>query len=730
MALRKGQRELVEQYRGGYSAVPAIPGGGKTHCLTVWASEIIKQGLHKPGKILIVTYMNSAVNNFKQRIARELEAAGINGSRDYHVSTIHGLCLQIIREKPGLANINEEFDIIDGSGKLYIISSAVEEWKKTNESVFRHFLDEKLLSAGRQEKIENDWHERFCGVMSAAIGDFKSRGMAPEEASRLCRRFGNDSFLKAAAAVYGTYDKKLKAAGMVDFDDMLHKAKKMLTDDESLLERYRKRYTFVCEDEAQDSNLLQNEILALIANGNFLRVGDSNQAICSTFTNSDFIYFKNFCEMPQTTVYNITQSSRSTKDVIDAANYFVKYVAESHPVQQCRGSLLPQYIEPVGEEDERKNPVIGEYGIRYAFFKSWEEEAEGLVRYARHMLRNHPGKSAAILIPTGWKIRDVAALLTARGIPCEELEGGSFAKTRALRLLGRVLDFRYSPDDSRKFADLAGELSSSADQQKKKLLLDYIMGNTVESILYPAAGIPDKGDVPDALAQTEEWREFTSGLELFRELLELSAAPVEQLMLQASSKLGFDREEKAIAQRVAGDIKFMSLRKPGWQLSDLADELLSPRSMYGYFAGMVWDLKGYEPKPGVVALSTYHKSKGLEWDIVFLAGLSFSDFPVSLDDRFAGEYWFLRQQYKNPQALMKADMEKLTGTDAAKDSILAAKLETISERARLLYVGITRAREYLFLSGFHENQGKRNEVRPSLYLMALKNFIDGRAAKQ
>jgi len=65
------------------------------------------------GKILIVTYMNSAVNNFKQRISAELQKRGINGSKDYFVSTIHGLCLQIIKEKPDLIIANEEFEVID-----------------------------------------------------------------------------------------------------------------------------------------------------------------------------------------------------------------------------------------------------------------------------------------------------------------------------------------------------------------------------------------------------------------------------------------------------------------------------------------------------------------------------------------------------------------------------------------------------------------------------------------
>jgi len=66
----------------------------------------------------------------------------------------------------------------------------------------------------------------------------------------------------------------------------------MLETDEHLLEKYRKKYTFVCEDEAQDSNYIQNEILTLIANGNLLRVGDSNQAICGSFSSSDFTLFK------------------------------------------------------------------------------------------------------------------------------------------------------------------------------------------------------------------------------------------------------------------------------------------------------------------------------------------------------------------------------------------------------------------------------------------------------
>ena len=109
---------------------------------------------------------------------------------------------------------------------------------------------------------------------------------------------------------------------------------------------------------------------------------------------------------------------------------------------------------------------------------------------------------------------------------------------------------------------------------------------------------------------------------------------------------------------------------------------------------------------------------------MFLTGLNNSDFPVLLEDRFIGEYWFLKEDYKNPQALLKKEMEKLLDQKTKGDPVKETRLETISERARLLYVGITRAKEYLFLSSFEQNRGKRNEILPSKYILELRKHIE------
>lgn len=740
MGLRKGQKELVEQYRSGYCAIPAIPGGGKTHCLSLWAAEMIANGLHKPGKILIVTYMNSAVNNFKQRIAAELKNRGIISGKDYFVSTIHGLCLQIIKEKPDLVITNEEFEIIDGVSKIHLISGSIDEWKRHNEMKFKLYIDEANLNANRISDTYKNWQDKLCNIMLSAIGDFKSRGINPKEARQMCQGLGENSMLSWASEIYDIYDRKLKIGGFLDFDDMLYNAKRMLKEDQLLLEKYQNKYSYVCEDEAQDSNLIQSEILELISKGNLLRVGDSNQAICGSFSNSDFTLFKDFCDNPATTVYKITQSSRNTVDIINLANYFVKYIRESHPVNECQESLLPQFIEPVGEDDSRPNPKIDEYGIKAAIFKSWEDEARTVVVKAQEMIRKYPGKTLAILVPTSWRMNVVLNFLEARHIPYELLDNTSSEKNKTVRKLGRIIDFLSQPESGLKLFDMMSEcfltdsydseLSDGEPNEEKKtvgqrvILNGFLKMYPVEKLLYPIGGEIERADIPKDLMSSDIWGDFTEKLELVRELLEFPNTIVEKLILFISEKLRFEREERAIAQKVAGDVRYLMSQDPHWKLGDLALELLSPKNIFNFFAGIVWDLKGYEPKPGVVTLATYHKSKGLEWDVVFLTSLTNTDFPVSLDDKFVGEYWFLKEEYKNPQAIIKADMEKLLDGKSVGDSIVRSKIETISERARLLYVGITRAKEYLFLTSFETNKGKRNETLPSKYILEFRKYIE------
>lgn len=719
MGLRKGQRELVESYTGGLCAVPAIPGGGKTYSLTMWAAETIGRGLHRPGKLLIVTYMNSAVSNFRRRISQELKGRGIGSGRDFHVATIHGLCLRILKERPDFLMAGDGLEVADEVTRARIIDGAVEEWKERNAESFQGFLDPNLQ--GNDAKLLDMWSEKLALIVrQSAVGDFKLRGLRPEAALKASEKLSQASLLRCAAEIYEIYEARLKRDGYLDFDDMLYGAKKLLEEDRELLERYRKKYTFVCEDEAQDSNLIQNEVLSMIAEGNLLRVGDSNQAICGTFTNSDFTYFRDFCRKPETMIYSITQSSRSSEAIIGLANRFVERVRSGHPVPSCRGCLLPQFIEPVGEGEQPGNPPSPPDGLGAGIFNSWEAEAAAVVSRAAHFLRKMPDKTIAVLVPTWWRLEVVLNLLEARGIPYEAV-GGTEADSGALRRLGRALDFASMPENGDKLRALLPEMLEEEASERLSALLDEF---SVRDALYNTEGTLSAAGLTGT-AKTEALGLF----DILRRILEYPFIIPEKLILFISEALGFGSEDRAVAARVADEVRRMAARDPSWELGALAVELLSPRNAFTHFAGIMRELKGYEPEPGKITVSTYHRAKGLEWDVVFLTCLSSSDFPARLEDRFIGEYWFLSQEFKNPQAVLKAELSKALGEEIPGDPVHLSRLENISEKARLLYVGITRARQYLFLSGFHENPGKRNEIRPSDYLLELKKYIDRAAGE-
>lgn len=709
--LRKGQKELVETYRSGYCGVPAIPGGGKTFALTQWAVEVLTEGINLPGKILIVTYMTSAANNFKQRIGAELEKRGIS-SRDYYVSTIHSLCLQIIKEKPDLVGINSEVTVIETFQKDSLIKDTVMQWKRKEENkrLYMYYLDELKLKKDGYDKISKKWDSGFCNLMSRAISDFKISGISPVKAVKMTEGLSAVSLLKVAAEIYVEYDKRLKRRGMIDFEDMLYKAKYILTEDVSILKKYRKKYTFVCEDEAQDSNKLQTDILTLIAgeNGNFLRVGDSNQAITATFANSDMKLFKEFCAGDKVKVFSITQSSRNTKQIIDTANKFVRYVRESHPTVGCRESLLPQYIETVDKNDDYPNPVVEGDGVYYFEFSKKQDEYEAIADKCEELLNEFPNKTTAVLMPSGYKAGEVIKLLEARKISYDYLDSSSVERNQTLLKLGVIIDFLAEPQNNDKLIQVVKVL---LDEETNGLedLISYLKYINTEELFYPISGEISSKDIPYELKSSVAWSLFMKIREQLKDFLEFPFTVLEKLVLYIAERLEFSREEIAITQKVASGIKFLAEENSRYKLSDLAFELLQPKNSFNYFANLVWELKGYEAKKGVVTIATYHKSKGLEWDNVILGSLNAEDFPTSVRDNFKDDLPYLKSACKNPSAMIKKDFAYILGENVDRDFGLEAKIETISERARLLYVGITRAKERLFVFGVRNSKIKISE---------------------
>ncbi len=715
IVFRKGQDKVME-YDGGYMAVPSVPGAGKTFVLTQLAAKLIEDGSHRPGKILIVTYMNSAVANFKQKLYSLLKERGLNPMEGYEVMTLHTLAMKIIREKPDRILIDDEFIILDDTKQAELFREIFSKWLSRNRQEFNSLIDARGYPHQHIVNMEEKWERDFFKIAIGSFSYFKVHGYDGANLMKLIESKDKMFPLKWLVELYNEYDATLKVRGLIDFDDILVGALKLLREDTVLLEKYQNRYTFIFEDEAQDSNIIQQDLLIMLSekSGNLLRVGDSNQAIMSTFTISDPKLFRDFCNNPFTDVQSINVASRSCSHVIDISNFFVDWVRKFHPCKDCRESLEPQYIEEVGADDPHPNPVVEECSVYFKEFKNKKEELEYIAKKCEGHISLHPDRTIAVLVPTNWAANELIDELEKRRIPFKEITRFPRERAYAANVIGAVLDFIVFPYDNRRFIKVLEYMLQDEEEEDLEKLFAFLGNVPVEELLYPLYGRIDSTKIPEELVEIRIWNKFEEIIPLLREFLELSGEMPEYLVLHIAERLNFDWDRMAIAQKIASDIRYLVSLNPSWSLIDLAQELKSIENSYNYFANIVYDMQGFEPSPGEVTVSTYHKAKGLEWDTVFLMSMTSYYFPATLDDKFMGDCYYLKEEYQNPDAIAKVQFDEVIGLGSSHDYIEQSKIDIINEKVRLLYVGMTRAKRYLILSTYNT---------PSIYFNVLKQYI-------
>lgn len=731
MNLRPDQNEVCK-YKNGLMAVPSIPGAGKTFTLAVLASQIIKEDLHSPGKILIVTYMNSAVSNFKTRISNMLQQQNLPKNKGFEVMTIHSLAMKVIKEKPSSALISEDFEILEDITKDRILHRIINNWISGNPSRFYSFIDfkEKDNSWQRNKKIDT-WLKKFNRVANEMIPYFKCKDYQPKDLLKDTESEFN-SLLRCVAEVYSNYDNELKTKGLLDFNDIICIAIKLLKEDSCLQEKFQKKYTYIFEDEAQDSSSLQEDLLFLISgsNKNLVRVGDINQSIMSSFTVSDPKLFKRFCTRDDVVKRNIGSSSRNTKDIINLANFLVEWSTELHPLPDCRDSLENQKIHPVLPDDPYPNPVTNGYTIGTRVYETLEEEIIKTSNWAVKFAKENPDKTIAILVPTNYSIEEYKVQLQQLAARFNEVTNFPSERSQATNIIGTLLSFISKPYDNTLFSEVLGNcfISDYNIDEKYSSLKQYINGCYLEDLLYPERDISCFDNLPDEISLEIDINNFKNFIEKIKLILEARELDLSELVILIADLFNFDSEKMAIAQKISSNIRFMISLNPDWGIKEIASELKAIKNSLNYFANIIYERKGFEPEKGVINLLTYHKSKGLEFDTVYLTGMTSSDFPADFNDKFLSDYWCLKPYYRNPVSLMKHQID--TFINKQEEEINPgekSKIEIIGERLRLLYVGITRAKENLVLSSYKEftnkEMGKRIKTSPTQYLNEISRFI-------
>jgi DNA helicase-2/ATP-dependent DNA helicase PcrA len=732
---RAAQEEILA-YRQGTMGVSAVPGSGKTWTLSLLAARLIESGmLSQDQEVLIVTLVNSAVTNFSLRISAFLKTFNLVPSLGYRVRTLHGLAHDIVKERPDLAGLDTSFQIIDEREAERIRIEAIYSWLKDHRALIDTYLIPDLNSRKKDDLIQKQVPDLLDQAALQFIRTAKNLHLSPQYIeNNLGLAEGDFLLARMGQEIYRVYQRNLEYRGAVDFDDLISHAYKILTRDSTLLARLQEKWPYILEDEAQDSSLMQQEILSLLASKasgtNWVRVGDPNQAIYETFTTADPQLLISFIENAD---YNflLPNSGRSTETIIDLANYLVNWTSSSHPLPEIRNALFPNLIEPTPSGDSQQNPISEQDQVHlYDQPLDPDDEIDLIASSAARWLEFHPDETAAVLAPRNERGKKLAAVLRSKfNIEPIELLNTTLATRKTTGSLVILLNYLLDPGSSKKLSAVyrvwLRDMQDNPDAWDQVEADAKLIGTIHNPELYIApgpspdwlSGLSDQGD--ETISRLIA---FAQDVNRWQEAVLL---PIDQLILTLANDLFQTPEELSLAYRIASFIKGLSVQHPDWDLPALLDELKSlARNERRFFSSVDEVQFNPEDHKGKVVVTTAHKSKGLEWDRVYLMAANNYNFPSgSTEDTYIAEKWFVRDGLNLPaeslaqlSSILPDSLQKNSEGTATKN----ARLEYIRERLRLLYVSITRAKKELIITW---NTGKNNKSKPAAALLALIDYL-------
>jgi DNA helicase-2/ATP-dependent DNA helicase PcrA len=538
--------------------------------------------------------------------------------------------------------------------------------------------------------------------------------------------------------IYADYQQALRYRSAIDFDDLIRLAMRTLQMDPDYLKQLQYRWPYILEDEAQDSSQLQEKILRTLCgtHNNWVRVGDPNQAIYETFTTANPRYLLNFLAEPDVLDWTLPNSGRSTLSIINLANHLIQWTMEDHPVEGLRQALSKPYILPTPQGDPQPNPPDQPDGI-FIFDKAFnsENELETVTASLKRWLPQNPDKTVAVLVTRNDRGASIVEKLNLAGLEAVEPFKTSKSTRQTAAALSSVLNFLIEPHNLGKmitcFAELLPYLLDEESGLKKKDLIKRIQSaKRVEEFLN-SKFLPESSTPDDAADDKQNKTDllFSVFRNLLQRWLQAVILPVDQIILTISQDLFRQPADLALSHHFAVFLESLQKNHSEWELPEFSAELNSIAASRRKFDGYSDEDTGFNPDDykGKVIVATMHKAKGLEWDRVYLVGVNNYNFPsVQPYDQYISERFFIRDNLNLPaetvfqlRALAANQIDRLYAPLG--DATRQARIDYSAERLRLLYVGITRAKQELVLTW---NTGKRNDCQPAFPFVALHQFIE------
>lgn len=760
--LRPAQEEVLA-YRAGRMAVSAVPGSGKTFTLSLLAATLIGDGrvdLSGGQQLLIVTFLNTSVDNFRANIRKQLMGIGLPDA-GYDVRTLHSLALEIVRwagETP-----EDELVVLDEIQSRHTLESSVDSWITDNPHLWELILGESNLESNSRKIVS--WRNTTIKVAGEFIRVAKNDRLAPGMILRTLQDKGGtpdeddgepnparSPFLHMLAGIYDRYQSGLARQGGLDYDDLIWRATSLLDNRPDLLASLRYHWPYILEDEAQDSVPLQEVLLDQLTgdNGNWVRVGDPNQAITSTFTAAHPRYFSRFINRPDVTVKTLPNSGRSARLIIGAANALLNWAIDHHPVPEVRhDAFRRQDILPTPAGDSQPNPPDSEADLVIRRFNHREdEELPTITRLATEYSQQNPHHTIAILTSSNKIGFEIAKHLDNNNAHYDNKLRSNSREQEVATIIHAVLAVLANPVNANALQVCLSSLMDNGlitpmpteaqeDPSRYKTLLRSIKP---ESLIFPKEGESIVDVMPQGVASQEEIEQLEQFAAFVRDALSLRELPIDDLTLALADKLfgsrvsDGEREESleeldlAIAYQIAMIMRRWREAQPDWRLPELAAQLSSVANGRRTLRVMQEEA-GFEPTPGKITLMTQHRGKGLEWDAVFLVGIDGMWIPSSLDSPFMG---IDENIGGDPGAEARAQLSYLmygqAGLYPRRTATESAHIEVICERLRLLYVGVTRARRRLYISRSRSSKQQPQseldpEAQPTTAIGALYRYL-------
>ncbi|MFY9313063.1 MAG: DNA helicase PcrA [Tepidanaerobacteraceae bacterium] len=601
--LNSQQRKAVT-HPAGPLLVLAGAGSGKTRVLTYRIAYLIKNQAVNPRNIIAITFTNKAAQEMKERLQQLLPSVN-----DILVSTFHSACVRFLRFDIDKLGYNRNFIIFDTQDSQALIKECLQALN----------IDEKKFAP--------------AAVLNY-ISRAKDRLLEPSK----CLDNAKDIREKTMATLYELYQRRLKEHNALDFDDIIVKTVQLFKEFPAVLSYYQKRFLHILVDEYQDTNLAQYELVRMMAakHRNLCVVGDDDQSIYA-FRGADIRNILEFeQDFPDATVIRLEQNYRSTKTILNAANDVIDNNFARKKKRLWTDNGEGEKINLVTLEDEGQEAYFIAQEINNRIFRD-----------------NLNYKDFAVLYRTNAQSRVLEEVMVRMRLPYKIIGGLRFYQRKEIKDILAYLRVIANPSDDvsllriinvpkRGIGTTTVDRLKAAAEERNQSIFDIIMDGKGLSI---SSGTLNK--LQAFLLMMQDFRDVADTMsvsELINYVLEQTGY-MDKLISENTNE-ALSRAENL--REMIGAAMDFEQKMPDGTLEDFLTEL-----------ALVSDVDDLDEDSDAVVLMTLHNAKGLEFPIVFMAGMDEGIFPHS-------------------RSLLDEDQ--------------------LEEERRLCYVGMTRAKKKLYMT--------------------------------